>query len=199
MGQKEQWLMVKLKPGAKIFQLRFTLLRISPEIWRRVLAPGNLTLADLHETIVGAMGWSGHHLHEFLIGCRTWADPDNPPCDEFLSERATKGKLKFLGLSPGDSFIYRYDFGDDWVHEILVEDILEPVPGEVYPELVAGERACPPEDCGGVSGYLRLVEGLGERQRRGHLEALPGGQRFDPERFDMSTAMMRLPVLLTYS
>jgi len=68
--------------------------------------------------------------------------------------------LKFFGLQVGDKFAYRYDFGDDWLHEVLVEQILEPVPKETYPKLIVEERACPPENCGGPPGYEYLLEVL---------------------------------------
>lgn len=188
-----------INPGAVIFQLKITLCGIQPEIWRRVLAPGNIRLDMLHETIQGAMGWKDSHLHEFVVNGTTYGDPDNPPHGAFASECGTKTKLKFLDLRPGDKFIYRYDFGDDWTHEVMVEGILEAVPKETYPKCVAGERACPPEDCGGPPGYEHLLQVLGNPNDPEYedLSAWVGGI-FDAENFD-ATAYRWLPIMLTYS
>lgn len=186
-------------PGAVIFQLKITVCGIQPEISRCVLAPGNMKLDMLHETIQGAMGWKDSHLHEFVIKGTTYGDPDNPPHGSFASERGTKTKLKFLDLQPGDTFIYRYDFGDEWTHEILVEEIQEPVPNEIYPKCIAGERACPPEDCGGPPGYEHLLRLLGNRNdpEYEHLREWVGAT-FDPGMFDVS-ARRWLPIMLAYS
>ena len=188
-----------INPEAVIFQLKVSLFGIQPEIWRRLLIPGNMKLDMLHETIQGAMGWKDEHLHEFVIEGTTYGDPDNPPHGSFTSERGTKTKLKFLGLKPGDRFIYQYDFGDDWMHEVLVEQILEPVPKETYPQCVAGERACPPEDCGGPPGYehlLHVLQNPGDPQYNDLLEWVDGP--FDPDAFDANTYRW-LPIMLTYS
>ena len=188
-----------INPGAVIFQLKVSLCKIQPEIWRRLLVPGNMKLDMLHETIQGAMGWKDEHLHEFVINGITYGDPDNPPNGSFTSEQGTKTKLKFLGLNPGDKFLYRYDFGDDWVHEVLVEQILEPVLKEDYPLCIAGERACPPEDCGGLPGYehlLNVLQNPSDPEFHDLLEWVGG--TFNPEEFD-AKAYRRLPIMLTYS
>lgn len=188
-----------INPGAVIFQLKITLYGIQPEIWRRVLVPGNMKLDMLHETIQGAMGWQNNHLHEFVVNGTTYGDPDNPPHGSFVSERGTKTKLKFLGLQPGDKFLYRYDFGDNWTHHVLIEQILEPAAGDIYPKCIAGERACPPEDCGGPPGYEHLLEVLGNPAHDEYeelIEWLAGA--FDPEDFDVN-AYRWLPIMLTYS
>jgi hypothetical protein len=118
----------------------------------------------------------------------------------FISERGTKTKLKFLDLTPGDKFIYHYDFGDEWFHEILVEDILEPVSKKIYPKCIAGERACPPEDCGGPPGYENLLDILQNPNDPQYKELLNWiGNDFDPEKFDVQHSRGLLPIMLTYS
>ena len=63
-----------------------------------------------------------------------------------------------LPRGEGAKFDYVYDFGDHWEHEILVEKILPLEKGTHYPVCVTGRRACPPEDCGGATGYKELLE-----------------------------------------
>lgn len=54
--------------------------------------------------------------------------------------------------------LYVYDFGDDWVHEIVLEDILTVI--YPHPVCTAGKGCCPPENCGGPMGYEMLKETL---------------------------------------
>lgn len=173
--------LLTIKPGAVVFQVKVTLVGISPPIWRTFLLPGNTKLEQVHECIQGGFGWQNSHLHEFEIAGKRYGDPDTADGDkEVLNERGTKSKLKFLDLQTGDKFYYVYDFGDDWRHEIEIEAILAPDPNGYYPSCIAGARACPPEDCGGVPGYSRLVSPL----------TLVGSDRpkFDAERFDLKEA-----------
>jgi len=176
---------IKVKPGAVVFQVKVSLVGITPAIWRRFLLPGNIKLEQVHECIQGAFGWQNCHLHEFEIGGKRYGDPDAADGNnEIISERATKSKLKFFDLAVGDRFFYVYDFGDCWRHEIEVEAILPPDPHGYYPNCIAGARACPPEDCGGVPGYLRLVRPL----------AVVGSSQpsFDADRFDLKEAQKGL-------
>lgn len=177
--------LLTIKPGAIVFQVRVTLLGITPAVWRRFLLPGNTKLEQVHECIQGAFGWENCHLHEFEIAGKRYGDPDAADGDrEITSERGTKSKLKFFDLKAGDKFLYVYDFGDDWRHELEVEAILPPDPDGYYPSCIAGARACPPEDCGGVPGYLRLVRPL----------AVVGSTQpsFDADRFDLKEAQKGL-------
>lgn len=172
--------LLTIKPGAVVFQVKVTLVGITPPIWRRLLVPGNTKLEQLHECIQGAFGWKNCHLHEFQIAGKRYGDLDAAEDRQIVNERGTKSKLKFLDLRVGDKFFYVYDFGDDWRHEIEVEDILQPDPDGYYPSCTAGARACPPEDCGGVPGYLCLVRPL----------SVVGSTQpsFDADRFDLKEA-----------
>ncbi|MGH9890728.1 MAG: plasmid pRiA4b ORF-3 family protein, partial [bacterium] len=85
-----------------------------------------------------------------------------------------------------NKIVYEYDFGDSWAHDLVVEKILEPEPGAHYPVGLAGKRACPPEDCGGVWGYQTLLEAIRDPKHPEHEEMLEWvGGNFDPEAFDL--------------
>jgi hypothetical protein len=192
--------LLTIKPGAVVYQAKVTLSGILPEIWRRLLLPGNTKLEQVHESIQTVFGWSNSHLHEFEIAGQRYGDPDNPPHGDFISERATKCKLKFLNLKPGDKFIYRYDFGDDWTHEIEIEDVLPPDPNGYYPDCIAGARACPPEDCGGIPGYQNFLEAICDASHPDHHQLLKWiGGDFDPERFDRNEARKGILIMMTIS
>jgi hypothetical protein len=146
------------KAPAAIYQIKVTLRSVKPPIWRRLLVDANANLAQLHEAIQMAMGWGGYHLHEFECFGEQYGPPSYE--NEFgtepvLDER--KAKLSSVLGGVGAKATYQYDFGDDWVHKIVVEKVLAPEVGREYPVCVAGKRACPPEDCGGPWGYQDMV------------------------------------------
>jgi hypothetical protein len=147
----------------------------------------------LHWILQDAMGWTNAHLHQFTVGRRRIAKryPDDDLFDP-PPEDSRHILLQDLRLGKGARFTYLYDFGDHWEHQILVEDVLSPVAGEAYPSCTAGARACPPEDSGGVHGYVELVAALrdpGHPEHADYLEWAPDG--FDPEAFD-AAAVSRL-------
>ena len=88
---------------------------------------------------------------------------------------------------PGDTCQYEYDFGDGWEHTVTLEAILPKEKGVVYPRCIAGERACPPEDCGGSGGYERFLQAIKYMNATEHDEQLAWvGGWFDPDWFDIS-------------
>lgn len=163
-------------------------LRINPPIWRRLRVSGDCTLRRLHHFIQAAMGWQSSHLHEFVIGMKSYMpqDPDSMGGSGTLDDR--KFKLRRLAQE-GDRIRYVYDFGDDWQHVIAVEAVeLFDVPG-TWCEVMDGAGACPPEDIGGPTGYQHFLESLRQPDSEDGKIALQwfGGQ-FDPERFDRYSA-----------
>ena len=96
-------------------------------------------------------------------------------------------KVKLSQLIPEEKFkfIYLYDFGDSWEHEILVEKVLEAEADIDYPICTKAKRACPPEDCGGIWGYQDFVEAVQDPEHPEHEEMLEWvGGSFDPEEAD---------------
>jgi hypothetical protein len=174
------------KTTPSVFQLRVTLKYVEPAIWRRLLVPADITLGKLHFVLNEVMGWTDSHLHSFGFADRKFGDPqlDDDGELDFEDER----KVKLAGLvRTGQSLRYDYDFGDSWVHEVLVEKQLEADERLSYPLCIGGARACPPEDCGGVPGYERLVGVLANSDDDEHDELVSWvGGHFDPEGFDVN-------------
>jgi hypothetical protein len=177
-----------------VHQLKISLRGVSkPPVWRRVAVPADITLAELHEVILGAMGWHGGHLHVFSAGWEEYGTPD--PGLGHADDAAVR-LLELLAV-PGDKLRYTYDFGDDWEHDILLEEVLPEAPGSTYPSCVAGRGACPPEDCGGPWGYADLKEILadpGHEQHQDMLDwlGLDSGEEFDPRAFSIDAVNARL-------
>lgn len=150
----------KSAQGPTIHQLKVTLKRSDPAIWRRLQVPSDITLAELHNILQVAVGWENDHLHEFRVGAHTYGDPKFLESLEGRSEFETR--LNQIAPRTRGRFIYEYDFGDSWEHDIRVEAVTPPEPGVHYPRCVAGERAGPWEDCGGIVRYNWMVATLND-------------------------------------
>jgi hypothetical protein len=181
--------MPQAKPTA-IYQLKITLRGSKPPIWRRIQVADNTTLWSLHWILQEAMGWTNSHLHQFVINGEYYSDPDME-IDEAQNEK--KVRIGEVARGPKSRFTYEYDFGDDWLHEILVEKILPVDPGVNYPICLAGKRACPPEDVGGIWGYYQLLQVINDPNHNEHesMKQWVGGL-FDPEEFDLENVNNRL-------
>jgi hypothetical protein len=130
------------------------------------------------------MGWHDSHLHQFRQGSTYYGVPD----PEFPPERKDERRIRVSQVlrSPKDKMIYEYDFGDGWEHEVVLEKMLQPEAGQRYPRVIAGKRACPPEDCGGVGGYYHLLEVLADPKHPEHRDLMEWcGGGIDPDFFDL--------------
>ncbi|MGA2927783.1 MAG: plasmid pRiA4b ORF-3 family protein [Solirubrobacteraceae bacterium] len=168
-------------PYNVIVQIKVKLLGVSkPPVWRQLQLRADTRLDQLHEILQAALGWENYHMHVFSFGEGEFGVPD--PELGFSDERkVTLGELTDIGAR----FRYTYDFGDNWEHEILVEDLLEPDPDVHYPVLVAAKGACPPEDCGSAWGYANLKEILARPNHDEHRDMLEwlglnGAGEFNP-------------------
>lgn len=167
----------------RIYQIKVTLAGVRPAVWRRLLVPSTISLRKLHDILQIAMGWEDAHLHAFVAGGETYgmADPDFP--DATRSD--ARVKLDAVLLREKDWLIYEYDFGDGWEHKVVLEKVLAQTPGLQAPRCIAGARACPPEDCGGVGGYEEFLQAIADPFHPEHEEMLEWiGGDFDPAWFE---------------
>jgi hypothetical protein len=177
--------------------MKITLRDSKPPIWRRLQVAADTNLEKLHIILQIAFGWTNSHLHQFIIDGQYYSLPEFGLGDyshEVLNEERVK--LGRLGLEPKRKFYYEYDFGDGWEHEIVVEKILEAEAGVKYPRCIGGKRVCPPEDCGGIWGYARLLEVISDPSDPEHESMMEWlGGPFDPERFDTEEANKELSAI----
>jgi len=180
---------VRKRPGsARIYQMKVTIKGVRPPIWRRIQVAANTDLNRFHWILATVMGWSGGHLHEFLIDGECYGLPLPEMDDDMGYEVIDESKVKLSDVAPVEktTFTYVYDMGDDWNHEILVEKILSIEAGVRYPVCLTGKRSCPPEDCGGPMGYEDLLEAIQDPSHPEHDELVEWlDEDFDPERFDL--------------
>ena len=154
--------------GQQVFQLRIELDEVTPVVWRRLLVPGGVRLAKLHDIIQAAMGWTNSHLHAFTI------DDDRYGMklgDDFLDEDLDlldeKAITVIRALATRDQIAYEYDFGDGWDHTVVVEERHTLRYDLKHAVCLDGANASPPEDCGGAGGYEELLLAFGRSQPRG--------------------------------
>ncbi len=172
----------------EVYQFKISLKGIQPAIWRQIQVPENYSFWDLHVAIQDVMGWLDYHLHLFRI--------TKPALNEIheigIPDEYELDFLPSWELAISDYFTlennsaeYEYDFGDSWQHEVILEKILSKEIASKYPKCIAGERACPPEDCGGIGGYQEFLDAIfdpNQGERETMLEWVGGS--FDPETFD---------------
>ena len=149
--------MSELKP-APIYQLKVWLQGISPMVWRRLLVRSDSTIADLHYTIQIAMGWSDVHLNRFHIHGKDFGVYHDGGIS--FANNPEKVLLSAFGFRTRERFLYEYDFGDAWLHEVRIEKRLPLDPKKTYPLCIDGKHAAPPEDSGGAQAYMQMRQEL---------------------------------------
>lgn len=178
-----------------VFEIKITLLDIDPPIWRRVQVM-DCSLHQLHQHIQCAMGWTNSHLHQFNIDGRFYADPglfaDPVAEEEILDSRATFISSIVTNDSGPLKFLYEYDFGDSWEHEVVIEGSRKRKPKRRYPVCLDGARNCPPEDVGGVRGYFDYLHALADPTHGEHENLREWNGPFDPEQFDTESTTKRM-------
>ena len=188
------------------YQIKISLVDIEPLIWRRIIVPSNITFFKLHKIIQAAFDWQDYHLFNFDFGDTVVClpDPEYAPGElygagvEELNAKKTKIDQLF---TEGKTFIYEYDLGDSWKHEIVIEEILESDQDVKYSRCIEGERHRPPEDVGGISGYENFLEAINNPNHPEYDDMLiwaekdTGGRKFDPEYFylnEVNRALMKI-------
>ncbi|MCC8117844.1 MAG: plasmid pRiA4b ORF-3 family protein [Bacteroidales bacterium] len=152
-GQLES-LLAKSKPRRakvkdEIYTLKVQLKNVSkPPVWRKFEVSSQWTFADLHRLIQLAMGWDGGHLWQFEPKAYKGPYTIGTEDVDYDAEEVKIGAF----LNPKNPMMeYVYDFGDDWIHTIKIEDVR---PGSIdHPHLIAGKGLCPSDDMGGPWGW----------------------------------------------
>ncbi len=166
-----------------MLQLKIVLKGSKPPIWRRLLIPNNTSLDKLHDIIQIAMGWTDMHLHQFICNSEYYEIPNEDGITDTKNEIGVKVS-KFLKKEK-DIIVYEYDFGDGWLHEVILEKII-PFERNSKTCCMKGVGACPPEDCGGIFGYYHMLEVLSDEKHPEYDDMLEWlGEGFDAKYFDL--------------
>jgi hypothetical protein len=166
------------------FEFKIVLKGINPAIYRTFVVKEDITFFEFHHVIQIVMGWYNEHLYQFANQNIIIADPemiddvDIIDINDFL--------LNEYFENQGDKINYEYDFGDGWMHEIVLKKITEGKENDVVPICLSGKRNCPPENCGGIYGYMNLIEIMADENHPDYEEMVDWfGEHFDPEYFDI--------------
>ena len=156
--------------------------------------PAWITLPALHRVFQQVKGWQDSHLHAFEIKNRNYMMPGVDEFGDFPDDLIIEDGVKIAELlGVGDSFAYEYDYGDNWQHLVVLEAISSVGSALVRAVCLGGERACPPEDVGGISGYGYFLEAVGDPSHEEHEDYLVrAGGSFDPEAFNLAEVNARL-------
>ena len=173
-------------PGQSVFRLRIQLRDVDPVVWRRILVPGSIRMAKLSPILLAAMGWNNSHLHAFEIG-----DKRIGMCfDEYPEGEIDEKSVTVLqALRDERRFVFEYDFGDSWEHEVIIEELTWSYFGLKFAVCLDGENACPPDDVGGTGGYVEFLEAISDPDHEDHQHMLEWADGpFDPAEFDLANA-----------
>lgn len=176
-----------ISPGF-VFEVQLQFVR--PTVSRTLELPSSMTFLGFHHTLQLAMGWEDTHLFEFTHRKITVVSPDDDVPASTTTWIADQHSVAEWDLQPEDTFLYRYDFGDDWIHQIrVVRTTNEPLS---RPRVISGEGACPPDDVGGPYGYEAFLEIMADPKHPEYQDYKAWSRgRFVPE-FDVTTANRRL-------
>ena len=190
------------------YSLHIQLSGIDPPIWRKIVVPGAISLHTLHKMLQVVMGWENAHLYLFRLTINEKTtmyglpDPDWESGDKRIRD-SRRTKLDVTVWADWLKLTYEYDLGDSWIHQITIEHIEHLADDEMNedalwttPRCLAGSRACPPEDTGGIGGYVLLLEALQNPQHPEHEHLWQwAGVSYDPELFSVQQVNSALAVL----
>jgi hypothetical protein len=174
----------KKKPVDRVCQLLLKVASCRPVIWRRLEVKESMWLSRLHDSIQLAFDWYDYQTHVFTFGDLRFGNPVKK--DDLIVEDDRDVTLGDLGIESRQHFGYSYFFDEGWTVEITVEALHPLKKGLKYPRCSAGERAGPPEDCGGPEAHHDMLHCIKEPETelgREWLEWL--GPGFDPDLCDL--------------
>jgi hypothetical protein len=176
--------------GQAVFQLRVQLQEVHPVVWRRILVPGSVRLSKLAGILCTCVGWQNSHLHQFRTANALYGMHVEEWDDDEIDEKTVSVLQVFRDER---RFIFDYDFGDNWHHEVIIENLTWSHHALKFAVCIDGQNACPPEDVGGVGGYGNFLRAITDAEHDEHDDYLEwAGGSFDPGAFDLGSVNAEL-------
>lgn len=173
------------RPGPPpVFEIRITVAHSFPPIWRRILIDGHLTLDELSYAIQVVMGWSDDAPHIFSSGQGRFG-VTHSATPTVLKDEA-KHRIADLFSRPRERASYSYEPDCFWELELELEDVYHHLPDEPLPRCIAGARAAPDEESGGIVMYEHLIRVVTESDHPDHAEVMEDWGPIDAEDFDLN-------------
>jgi hypothetical protein len=170
----------------RIVRIRIELDGIDPAVWRAVAVPLTTSLSGLHAAIQAAMLFDNAHLFQFDVGTKRYAIPDPEWEDVRKTVDARTTQLTTLVDRGVASFLYTYDFGDNWQHTVTIESVTDADPALDYPRFIDGSRRAPPEDVGGIPGFEQFLDAMTKPRHPERKRLLQWyGRHFNPDDIDL--------------
>ncbi|HJA56053.1 MAG TPA: plasmid pRiA4b ORF-3 family protein [Candidatus Bacteroides intestinigallinarum] len=174
---------------SKKLNIKISLIDSDPEIYRIVEVPSDIRLENFAAVINTAMGWEGYHMHLFQKGKTIYTTEESDDDLLFAPDKTVNSYSLSLGeilTRKGSHIEYEYDFGDSWRHLITLESQQAYKKDETQGVfLIDGANACPPEDCGGIYGYQKMLEALKQPHSKAAKEYREWlGKNFNAHKFN---------------
>ena len=182
------------KAPEKVYSLRLDVAGTTPRIWRHLLVRESMWLYALHDTFQVLFDWFDYQTHIFNIDDMRLGNPVKHA--DMIIEDDRDIALSDLDLENRGQLTYDYHFGTGWRVDIKIEKTVPLDKKLTYPHCLGGERAGPPEDCGGLEAFHDMLDCLKgkesdlSREWRSWL-----GPDYDPARCDpakINQALLKL-------
>lgn len=182
-------------------ELKITLKGSEPLIWRRIQVSSKFTFFELHHIIQICMGWKNYHMYEFNLEGYSIGEAQESAQAGYEDGQQMESNDIMIGElldKEGDQFKYLYDYGDYWQHEVIVDKI-SPHTLLTNSICIDGKMCCPPEDVGGIRGYIASLDILKNKKQPEHKDTVRWfGRSFVPEKFDLEKTNRQLKRLNQY-
>ncbi len=177
--------------GMQAYKCRAFELKISLDLEvykaeRRLIVPADLKFAQFHKVLQYVFAWKNYHLFDFVLIdektkktiFRMVPTEEDMECDEsaVLMEGHTLAEI----FPEHKQMRYTYDLGDNWEHIIQLVRVIEEHDGEL-PYLLEASGQTPPEDVGGVGGFVSFREIMLNPEHPEHEEMKAWSSYWTPE------------------
>lgn len=160
----------------KYYEIKVSIRDTHPPVWRRLQIPEGITFHELNAIIQLAFDWCGYHAYNFEVGATLHEEGvfiELPELDdgwEYYETKNSKKEKIDKYFKEYKRMKYTYDFGDDWIHDIIIEKTVETDIKLVNPICIKAKMADLPEDCGGPWGYEELLDILADEKHERYKE-----------------------------
>jgi hypothetical protein len=171
---------------SRAFELKITLDLEVYTAERKIIVPADMSFKKFHKVIQNIFDWRDYHLYDFTVYNQETGEKKLRivPFEEDLDYDSSAVIMKDLTLSgffpESKKMVYKYDFGDNWEHVIELVQVIEEYDGEL-PYLLEAKGQTPPEDVGGVGGFVEFRKIMMDKDHPDHQEAKEWSRFWTPE------------------
>jgi hypothetical protein len=184
---------------SQVYRFKISLNGFQPQIWRQIETL-DVELSEFHEILLHAMGWGGHHLHQFTIDDEDYGNSELCDSDPGTVQNYEGLRISELVETHGEKFAmtWLYDFGDGWEHKVALQKIT-PLCGDTnaYPRCIGGAHACPPDDVGGVWGFSDFLQSINDPTDSEHEMYREWAGEYDFDAFDAELTSQRMKPMVS--